>query len=195
MDYASFHNSRTFNIYAPSYRFIFIFFRFFSAHRAVNGHFKLFRACRPFSQHNAYDFRNNFPCFFNYNRIAFTRVFSFKVLFIVQGRPFNGCARKQNRFKFGNRSKRACAPHLNRDFFQLCLCLFRLKLVGYGPARAFGCHAQYLLLVKFVHFNNHAVYFVIKFVSAFFPFCAGFYYLINIFAKLYIFIYRKARGF
>ena len=87
----------------------------------------------------------------------------------MQAGAFDGRAGQFDGFEVGHRRQHAGFADLNVDGFDDRLGLFGGEFVGDAPSRRTAGHAEHVLLVVAVDFDDHAVDLVIEFVLLGFP--------------------------
>ena len=119
--------------------------------------FRLQQFRSPFGELHGGDFGNYLPAFLHIDIVAYPYVEQFHLVGVVQAGPLYHGSRKQRRFEVRHRSHRSRASHLVIDAQHPAQRLFRLELVGHGPARRLRRISQFLLDVEFVDLYDYAV--------------------------------------
>ena len=111
---------------------------------------------KAFGSH-CHNLGDDFATFFHQYLIAHVKVEALYDIGIVQGGTANGGACQLYGIHDGHWSDGAGASYLIDDISQCGAGLFCLELIGYGPTRAFGRHAQALLLLKGVYLEHNTI--------------------------------------
>ncbi len=84
------------------------------------------------------DLGYDFTAFFHVNPVADVQIKCKNGIFVVQGSPFYGCSRKQNRFKVGYGCYCTGASHLVSNGLQTGKGLLGIEFVSNGPPGELG---------------------------------------------------------
>ena len=115
------------------------------------------------------DFGDDLPSFLHVHKVAHPDVELGDLIGVVERRAFYSCPGEQHRFEVGDGRDGACATDLVGDGIEARAHPLGLELVGNGPARSLGRHAQAALGLVVVHFDHDAIDFEGQGVARFVP--------------------------
>ena len=112
---------------------------------------------RALIDHDAHDFGDDIPAFFDDDEIIYADVFASHFVFIMKRSAGDGAAGKQDGIELCHRCKNACAPYLHDDIAHTCGRLLGCKFISYSPARAFARHPKLVLQAYLIEFHYDSI--------------------------------------
>ena len=115
-----------------------------------------------FGRYGLDDFGNDITRPLDQYCVADMQIFSFDLVLVMQGSPFDDHPIYLHGFQDGDRGNHAGSPNLKIDCFNNGCCLYGREFPGNCPPGGPSGAAQSHLQVQVVYFDDHAVDVIIK---------------------------------